>query len=181
MREVYTNTYTHVVHICPDIAKTRRHPPWDRMKTKADYNARQSFDNLTRVCKPALRHHKRTADLILKHDKLIFVLSYLLRWNINWIRRTGWDRKEDRHRNNQSLRAKKKKNVLKEWDLASLCKNSIPCKHVCYYLFGAAWRSAGCTPAPLWSQTAAFTWSLSRRGKITTIVTCLSTRFIALW
>lgn len=83
MREVCTNTYTHVVHIRPDIAKTRQHPPWDRMKTKEDYNARQSFDNLPRVCKPALHHHKRTADLILRHDKLIFVLSYLLWLNIN--------------------------------------------------------------------------------------------------
>lgn len=50
-----------------------------------------------------------------------------------------------------------KRSVLKEWDLASPCKNSIPCKHICYYLAGAAPSSAGCTPAPLWSQTAAFT------------------------
>lgn len=89
MWEVCTNTYTHVVHICPDIAKTRQHLPWDRMKTKEDYNARQSFDNLPRICKPALHHHKRTADMILRHDKLIFVLSYLLWLNINWIRRIG--------------------------------------------------------------------------------------------
>lgn len=157
--------------------KTRKHPPWDWRKTKADYNARQGFNDLSGICKPALHYHKRTADLILKHDKLIFLLSYLLWLNINWIGRAGWDRREDRQGNNRSL--KEKRNVLKEWDLASLCKNSIPCKHICYYL-GAAWSGAGCTPAPLWSQMAAFTWRLSRRGEITSIVTCLSSGFIAL-
>lgn len=58
--------------------------------------------------------------------------------------------------NNRVLK-KKKRNVLKEWDLAFLLKNSIPCKHICYYLVGAAWSSTGCSLAPLWIQTAAFT------------------------
>lgn len=47
---------------------------------------------------------------------------------------------KDRQGNNRGLRkkGKKRRNVLKEWDLASLRKNSIPCKHICYYLVGAA-------------------------------------------
>lgn len=72
---------------------------------------------------------------------------------------------KDRQGNNHGLKRKKKeRNVLREWDLASLRKNSIPCKHMCYYLIGAARSSTGCTLAPLWSQTAALTLRLSRSG-----------------
>lgn len=46
-------------------------------------SVRQGFNTVTSICKPLLRLDKRTADLILKHDKLIFILLYLLWLNIN--------------------------------------------------------------------------------------------------
>jgi len=163
----------------PDREKARQHPPWDWRKTIKQCNAGQGLNNLKGICKPP-QNHKRRAGLILGHDELIFVLWYSLWLSINWIGRAGWNRGAERQGNNQSGSKKKKRNVLKEWDLAFLRKNSIPCKHICYYLCGAAWSCAGCTVAPLWSQTATFTWRPSRRGEITTIVTRLSARFIAL-
>lgn len=64
-------------------AETRRRPSRDGNETKGNDSARRGFGDVAGECKPPFRRHKGRADLIPRHDKLIFVLSYLLWLNIN--------------------------------------------------------------------------------------------------
>lgn len=85
---------------------------------------------------------------------------------------------EDMQGNNRVLK-RKRKEKKKEWDLAFLFKNSIPCKHICYYLVGAARSGTGCLRPPYGSRRQVLHEGWAREGEIITIVTSPSTWFTA--